>query len=380
MKIGIITYYGDLNSGTNLQAYATLQAIKSVYPNDKVEIIPFHGFRPRILPYKSFSPLSIMRDFQRIYKYNIFKKEKLQIAEKDVVQRDVTKALKYISDRKYDVIYVGADTLLELDRLPVSHDGLSAYWLINVEAKKILIAASVKNVEFEKLLVNQKKEMKIAVKQFAYLGIRDSATQKLLSHFADEDKIEYVPDPTFVLKIDYAYIEKYLKKKRINISKKSVFIHTYSDDYWAYELTKIFKKEKYQIVSPRPAKWTDVSLNDMSPLEQIGIYRYFEFVITHRFHDIVFCLKNNTPVMLYEKGKGFSTSAGESKYTSLLKDFELYPDNFIGSDYEVTTTSIIEKKQNAIENFKIKEKIIIERVHEKANDYLSFLAKTVGNK
>ena len=39
--------------------------------------------------------------------------------------------------------------------------------------------------------------------------------------------------------------------------------------------------KKYQIVTPRPAKWADFSLNDMSHLEQLGIYRYFEFVIAY---------------------------------------------------------------------------------------------------
>ncbi len=48
MKIGLLTYYGDLNCGTNLQAYATFSAIKNVYPNDTVEVIPFHGFKPEI--------------------------------------------------------------------------------------------------------------------------------------------------------------------------------------------------------------------------------------------------------------------------------------------------------------------------------------------
>ena len=32
MKIGLLTYYGDLNCGTNMQALATFQAIKKVYP------------------------------------------------------------------------------------------------------------------------------------------------------------------------------------------------------------------------------------------------------------------------------------------------------------------------------------------------------------
>jgi len=376
MKIGILTYYGDLNCGTNLQAYATLLAVKSVYPNDIVEIIPFHGFRPRIMPYKSFSLLSIINDFKRIYKYIQFKKQVLCVTEKDIVLNDVATAKKNILKHGYDIIYVGADTILELDRLPTNYDGLSAYWLTNINAKKILIAASSKNVEYDKLSSNQRQEMEIAINQFAFMGIRDQGTKELLSHFSAKQCIHYVPDPTFNLDIDYSFVESYLIRKDIIIPKKSVFIHTFGDDNWAEETAKILRKNGYLIVTPRPVKWADHCFNDMSPFEQLGIYRYFEFVITHRFHDGVFCLKNNTPFLLYEKGNGHATINGDSKFTSLLKDFDLYPDNFIGRGTDVTADMILKKQQNAIRNFKQKESVIKQNIKIKRDEYLNFLKIT----
>lgn len=282
-----------------------------------------------------------------------------------------------MSERNYDVIYVGADTLLELDRLPKNCETLSAYWLTNVETKKILIAASAKSTEYEKLFALQKEEMKTAVAQFSYMGVRDRATLKLLSHFVEENRVEYVPDPTFTMKIEYSHTEKYLKKKGITILPKSVFIHTYGSDYWAYDVAGALKKEGYQIVAPRPAKWADLHLNDMSPFEQSGIYRYFEFALTHRFHDGVFCLKNNTPVILYEKGNKHATATGDSKYTSLLKDFDLYPDGFAGRDTDITVDLILDKKQKLIANFRAKEEIIKNKLQVKKEEYLNFLNKTV---
>ena len=127
MKIGLLTYYGDLNCGTNLQAYATYMAIKSVYPNDIVEVIPFHGFKPEVRPYKSFNPASIFRDIIRIQKYKKVKYEWLNIKSEDPIIGNVETALRYIASFSFDRIYVGADTLLELDR--IATDGLSAYWL-----------------------------------------------------------------------------------------------------------------------------------------------------------------------------------------------------------------------------------------------------------
>ena len=156
MKIGLLTYYGDLNCGTNMQALATFQAIKKVYPLDDVEIIPFHGFRARMLPYKTFSLVNLWNDMKRFMKYHDFKRKQLHVAG-DIVIKDVDKALQYIASRNYDVIYVGADTLLELDNLAPGYDGISAYWLKDIKAKKVLIAASSKNVAFEKLSQNRKQ-------------------------------------------------------------------------------------------------------------------------------------------------------------------------------------------------------------------------------
>lgn len=169
MKIGLLTYYGDLNCGTNMQALSSLQEIKKAYPQDEVEIIPFHGFRARMMPYKTFSLKLMWEDMKRFKKYFDFKKNLLHIRH-DIVIKDVKVALQYIAAKKYDVIYVGADTLLELDKLNPEYDGISAYWLKDIKAKKVVIAASSKNVCYENLTERQRLDMKSAANQFSYMG------------------------------------------------------------------------------------------------------------------------------------------------------------------------------------------------------------------
>ena len=375
MKIGLLTYYGDLNCGTNLQAYATYMAIKSVYPNDIVEVIPFHGFKPEVRPYKSFNPASIFRDIIRIQKYKKFKYEWLNIKSEDPIIGNVETALRYIASFSFDRIYVGADTLLELDR--IATDGLSAYWLKDIKADKILIAASSKNVTYENLSSRQRDEMEHAVRQLKYTGIRDSATTKLLSHFTLPEKIHHVPDPTFTMDIDRDITRQYLEKKRLNIPSKSVFMHLYGNDAWADGLTKYFKSLGYTIVTPRPYKFSDIVLNDMGPLEQLGIYGYFELVITHRFHDCVFCLKNGTPFFVYVKSrKTFMTADNDSKHVSLLKDFGLYPYGFLGCvDDSICIDNISERYHLLIQYFNKEE--IKARLRELRQEYFNFLNATL---
>lgn len=377
MKIGVLTYYGDLNCGTNLQAYATYSAIKRTYPNDTVKVIPFHGFRPEIRPYKSYNPASVFRDFVRMKKYRDFKRNKLGIKGDDPVIKNVEAALKYIASLCFDRIYVGADTLLELDRVGV--DGLSAYWLKDINADKILIAASSKNVTYEGLSARQKEEMKKAVGQFKHIGVRDSATMKLLSYFLPSEKIHHVPDPTFTMDIDKNATRRYLAKKRLNIPSKSVFMHLYGNDSWADELAKHFKSCGYTIVTPRPYKFSDIVLNDMGPLEQLGIYGYFELVITHRFHDCVFCLKNSTPFLVYVKSrKTFMTADNDSKHISLLKDFGLYPYGFLGCVDDGIPSETIDANITVLKN-KFNTVNIVAQMSEVKQRYFDFLHMTVSN-
>ena len=376
MKIGLLTYYGDLNCGTNMQALSTFKALQSVYPDDTVEIIPFHGFKPRMMPYKTFSPKYMYDDVKRFRKYFNFKKTQLQVTN-DVIIKPVDKALQYIASRGYDVIYVGADTLLELDKLLPGYDGISAYWLKDIQAKKVLIAASSKNVSYDKLTAKQQEDLKVAARQFSYIGVRDRATVALFEHLvAENQQIEYIPDPTFTFDIDYSYIDAYLKKKHITIPEKSVFVQFYGDDYWLADVAKDLKQRGYTMVTNRSVSWTDIVLVDMSPLEQIGLYKYISFAITHRFHDGVFCMKNHTPALLYVRSGKEMMTGGESKHISLLKDFGLYPQAFLGAlDSPEGLKNVWQSYEDTMKVFD--EKRVEEVLKKNKTVYLDYLNKTL---
>lgn len=374
MKIGILTYFGDLNCGTNMQALATLNAVRSVYPNETVEIIPFHGFKNQIRPYKTINPINLWHDLKRIKKYFRFKKENLGV-QHDVVIPDIEGALAFIASRHYDIIYVGADTLLELDRIPQGYDGISAYWLKDIQAKKVVLAASSKNVAFERLSEKQKEDLTAAANQFSYIGARDNATLHLFQQVVKNKPISYIPDPTFTYDIDYGYIERYLSKRHITIPEKSVFIQFYGDDYWLNEVAKDLHLKGYTLVTNRGVRWSDIVLIDMSPLEQVGLYRYMDFVITHRFHDGVFCMKNLTPVLIYVKSAKVMMTGGESKHVSLLKDFGLYPQAFLGAlDTKEGLKNVWQSYQ---ETMKVFDEQRVKHILEKnCRTYQDFLTKT----
>ena len=113
----------------------------NLHVKDDVEIIPIHGFvPPGVHPYFSYFTIkSLFNDFIRIKKYSYFIKNNLEVKE-DIVEKNLTQALSFIEKRSYDMIFVGSDTILELDRIS-DDSSLSLYWLSpQIKSKKILLA------------------------------------------------------------------------------------------------------------------------------------------------------------------------------------------------------------------------------------------------
>ena len=67
-KIGVLTYIREYaNLGTNMQSYCTLKAIQRQYPDARVELIDYSGWKPSQRPYLShITPSSLYKDIVRI--------------------------------------------------------------------------------------------------------------------------------------------------------------------------------------------------------------------------------------------------------------------------------------------------------------------------
>lgn len=376
-KIGILTYFGDLNLGTTLQAYSTLNAVQKVFPEAHTEIVNFLPMRIWNKPFLSYISLeSLINDFRRIRNYTSFLKRNFQLSHGKLITSSTQMALAYIRKQGYDIIFVGADTVLELHR--VKSGELPVYWLDpSLTCKKVMIAASARSVTYCDLSVKQKQLMKESIDGFDFCGVRDESTFKLISNFVPENnsKLNFVPDPTFTLEIDHKPIEKYLKQKGLKFDINTICFHLNRKTHWANELSNKFKKSGYRIASFRPAKYADVFLNALSPLEQLGIYKYFKLVITDRFHDTIFCLKNGTPMITFPFSTGHITQFGDSKYSSLLNTFGIRETNLFDKQDQQNAEYIYENYEDAVHSFFEKESFINITQIELKEQYYSFLYK-----
>ena len=351
--------------------------VQQAYPTADVKIIDYHSWYPRNIPYLrgGISIKSLLYDFRRINKYRRFVQNKLIKTDKQLYSADYSTAISFIDSFGFDKIFVGADTLLELHKV---NDGITAYWLsAELKCQKYLLAASARNVTFDSLTTNQIELIRNTVSDYSLAAVRDDATYQLIRQFIpDKKKLFLIPDPTFILSIDYSYVEKYIKKRKIDFLRPTICLHLIRTDTWGEELAKMLKKKGYQIASFRPNRYSDIILNDLSPLEQLGIYRYFKLMITHRFHDTIFCLKNNTAMITYPFDDSYTTENGDSKYFSLLNSFGLVETNYIKRKADITASKIFSMVDDAIYSFEKNKEYIERKLTDNASEYNEFISKS----
>ena len=91
-----------------------------------------------------------------------------------------------------------------------------------------------------------------------------------------------MPDPTFTYTIDSRPVERYLQRKHSSLTGPRVpaFLR---DTKWGADLAARFRAAGYAVASLRPARYADMLFTDMAPFEQMGLYRYFDLVVTPGF-------------------------------------------------------------------------------------------------
>ena len=351
MRVGVLTYFGDLNSGTNLQALAVTKLAQLANPGAQVEVINYHGWRKCWKPYFYNATLcSLILDIKRLYKYAKFV-DALPLTKQSFVSNDVLASTRFVDSLNFDKIYVGSDTLLELHR-GASND-LTVFWVDPaIGAKKIFLAPSAREVEFAALSELQRAKMSRCIEGFSKISVRDDATKRLFSNFIDASHIITLPDPTFAIDFDLEPSQLYAKKRGLDKLKKPIVcMHMHRKDVGCERIADGFKEQGYCVASLRPAPYADIILNDIGPLEVAGIFRYFKLVITHRFHDSIFCFKNGTPVIAYPPSDYRLNSLGESKFRSLFEMFGLADANLIPDYSDFSAQAILDNFQAAIDAF-----------------------------
>ena len=328
MRIGILTYHRAINYGAVTQCYALSLELKKRFPNDIIEVIDYatlmrvNKYTPSLSNYifggltKNHSLFQSLKHvgskFKRLLlfpqefkllkqKHNAFQKSMncLPLSTKKLLSDSAEEFQKTFAN-DYDVIIVGSDCVWEWSTVPFPN----AYYLYgDFKAKKMSFAASAGTDEVSTLTEGQRKEIKQALEQFSYVGVRDSSTEYIIEQLSPNTFTYHNCDPTTLLSADSLNlyrdnVAKKLKAAGITNDKPIIGIMGYKTYFnLAY---KMFGDSVYYVGLYDPHPKCDINLLDISVLEWAASFGLFDLTITTFFHGTMLSLVNQTPVLSFD--------------------------------------------------------------------------------
>jgi hypothetical protein len=163
-----------------------------------------------------------------------------------------------------------------------------------------------------------------SIQAYDLVGVRDDATYELMERLGLEGdpRLQRVPDATFALAIDPRPAAEAVKRFGIDVSRPMVGMALGWGGPDLLRLVDHYRSRGFRLASLGGPGHADYQLWTLSPFEWAGIYRYFKFTLTDRFHGSAFSLRNGRLPIALDFASHY-TSRGLSKKYSLLKEFGL---------------------------------------------------------
>ena len=392
-RIGILTYTSNYNMGSFWQAYASLQTVKKVFPDAHVEIVNYHREsiqnkvkynRWVVLKKRHLNPRYLLNDILGRKRYRACQRHHLAFDPACGFYNDnPVKAWEYLDSLRYDCIFVGSDTLLEFKDYHYLKNTIPVYWLPpDLKAKKFFLSASAGThpPNLTRLSVSQKKQIKDSLSDFERLGVRDEITRDLVLSLTDQDKdrIEIIPDPTFLVDINTSFAKTYLERKGIDLKAPILGVDIPMTVPGLKPYINRLSQQDWQIISWRIRHRKGlIDCSDIGPLEWAGMFSFFTLTITNRFHAAIFSLKNKVPLLSIDCKPGRYLSDGWSKSSSLLKHFGLSQTahtNLPKLNGVSDLSGHAEQALNAFDDVQVTRTLV--RLKKQIETYLKHIAKT----
>ena len=279
----------------------------------------------------------------------------------------------FVDELNYDLLVIGSDTVLQMLNFSNEQGNLPIYWLPkHIKARKIIYGSSVGTLTADALSISQKEQVKESLSGYDFVGLRDEIAINLIENVdpSSKSKINFVPDSTFTYKIDYSPADKLAKRLNLVGDSKLLALNCPASFDITKYLVKKFKEKGYKVVTFLHNPDADLVLSHLSPFEWAGIYKYFKFVITDRFHGTVFSLKNQVPVLSIDISNSRITDSGLSKSSCLAKQFGL--DKMYMNCVDIKDYSLVFERCEELLSIHDKQEISSKCI-EMADKYSSFI-------
>ena len=313
MKVGILTYHSSYNFGANLQALAVQELLKR------------RGCSAVIIDYRDPEKTQMYRQAVR--------PEQAEMHE-TFIREYLNTSPRFCSDdevREYcrcelDAVFVGSDAVfrlvpryapgrwvkLLLRRNPSSYwyrvtEQAPLYWLPwakdhDWEPARVAIAASTVGTQFFFLGKSLRHQIRNCLCDFDFVSVRDDWTSLMVRWLSKgQVKPEICPDPVFCLSDCFTIPEEEVPTRDVS---KTIFISASLDRKWLAEFRRVANDQGFTISNlPNPDNVFGFDASDltldlpMSPLAWYALLSRAAGYIGIRFHALVSCIANKTPVL-----------------------------------------------------------------------------------
>lgn len=328
-KISTITFHAAHNYGSNLQAYALQEYIKSLCEKNNTscdyEIINLHTRKQEEL-YSLFQPYNSLKNIIKnimVFPYtkqlkikqkrfNSFIKNDLNITSKRYLSTNDLKRENFTSD----YFISGSDQVWNVRSKDFDWANFLDF-VNNSESKKISYAASFGPLDIDWNLYNKDK-CKHLLHKYDYISVREEGSKKNIQKLLDKECLIHV-DPTLLLTK-----EEWVEKLNLssNNEKRYILFYSLEPNFETLEIVKkISKNLNLPVVITKYNNKFDyfngfIKKYDCGPKEFLNLVNGAELIISSSFHGTVFSIIFNKPFFAIN---GLS----DNRISTLLKKLHL---------------------------------------------------------
>jgi hypothetical protein len=230
--------------------------------------------------------------------------------------------VELLAKKRYDALVVGM-VIWDITELPQIPRFPSIYWLSEkIPSVKIAYAASGHRSKAPLIKKNLPAIQRI-LSSYALIGVRDQITWEMVIESKADQYVPVfrVPDPTFLYENQPTGVRDILVSHGVDLNRPILGILFYGKSEFSSDLCNYYRSKGFQTVALSMYNpYADVNLGHLlSPFEWADAFKYLSFCVTDRFHDTIFCLRNNIPFLSIEPYAPETNK--NSKILSLLNDF-----------------------------------------------------------
>lgn len=326
-KVGIVSYYRNINFGSALQACATQMAIRSLgYDCEHIRCFFGRSRKQKIMALLN-NPLSILKNKLVWYykkatspnpavrreKFAQFVAENIKESEKIYTPADVAQ-----TNAIYDAFVCGSDQIWAPNQF-------NEWFYINFISDKSKKIAYAPSIGLPVIPDHLKDKMATLIRNIGYLSIREREGAAIVRELTGLE-VPVVLDPTLLISKEewLAKVEKSKAPKEPYIL--CLFLGENPQHRKAVDTYKVAKGYKNVVISCKKGdyNWGDMIMAEAGPLDFIDLVNNAAMVFSDSFHGAAFALNLNRPFGVFMRFSEDHPICQNSRIRNLLDLFSLH--------------------------------------------------------